>query len=281
MPKPDHLWNIVLLPELNGYALVDSCWAAGYLNDDKEFVQEYNDVYFFTRPEYFIIDHIPWSSPYSLLDEPLTWKQFRTKMGSLRNGWLPITYPESEAYLSVSTKGPTVFSVELESFQGHTLSFKDFELTCSPDLHEPMPPIQTRRGVRCFMLVTLPAVKNIPADNSCTFTLAGTVKVTKHANNEGARGQTCEDNIAYNFHAVVSQMDQSDPLWPGPPLPAAMPPEMSPPKQNGQGLHDSGKKASNKGNALPPGAIQAALAAQSNDKTPRKSLFSKMFGCFS
>eukprot|EP00983_Pelagomonas_calceolata_P084978 1156465-Pelagomonas_calceolata.AAC.4 len=29
MPKPDHLWNIVLLPELNGYALVDSCWAAG------------------------------------------------------------------------------------------------------------------------------------------------------------------------------------------------------------------------------------------------------------
>eukprot|EP00967_Tisochrysis_lutea_P025659 scaffold29626_cov18-Tisochrysis_lutea.AAC.1 len=29
---------------------------------------------------------------------------------------------------------------------GHTLSFKDFELTCSPDLHEPMPPIQTRRG---------------------------------------------------------------------------------------------------------------------------------------
>eukprot|EP00967_Tisochrysis_lutea_P106590 scaffold163565_cov21-Tisochrysis_lutea.AAC.1 len=45
------------------------------LCSDRQGVLEYNDVYFFTRPEYFIIDHIPWSSPYSLLDEPLTWKQ--------------------------------------------------------------------------------------------------------------------------------------------------------------------------------------------------------------
>eukprot|EP00983_Pelagomonas_calceolata_P084979 1156465-Pelagomonas_calceolata.AAC.5 len=64
-------------------------------------LHEYNDVYFFTRPEYFIIDHIPWSSPYSLLDEPLTWKQhstlrlnsqclelFSSRLRCFRCGWL-------------------------------------------------------------------------------------------------------------------------------------------------------------------------------------------------
>jgi transglutaminase/protease-like cytokinesis protein 3 len=60
LPKDtDHAWNAVKIA--GEWKLLDVTWGAGSITDDKKpvFVQEFNDTYFFTKPEKFYLKHFP------------------------------------------------------------------------------------------------------------------------------------------------------------------------------------------------------------------------------
>ena len=66
-------WNYI---EINKkYYLVDSSFGAGYYNN-KEFRKEYSDIYFATKPEYFIYTHYPSDSKWQMLSQEYTFKKF-------------------------------------------------------------------------------------------------------------------------------------------------------------------------------------------------------------
>lgn len=73
--KPaNHAWNAV---KLDGqWQLLDVTWAAGYVNDGHQFVHRFNDQYFLTPPEEFILDHFPKDPQWQLLAEPVKLEQY-------------------------------------------------------------------------------------------------------------------------------------------------------------------------------------------------------------
>ncbi len=59
IPKSsDHAWNAVYI---NGkWRLIDVTWGAGYTdNKSRHFIQDFTDIYFFTDPEIFFLNHYP------------------------------------------------------------------------------------------------------------------------------------------------------------------------------------------------------------------------------
>ncbi len=73
--KSNHRWNAVLL-DSNWY-LLDATWASGYISyNGNQFVKEYDNYYFLTRPIDFIRDHYPEDSRWTLLSKPPTLKEF-------------------------------------------------------------------------------------------------------------------------------------------------------------------------------------------------------------
>lgn len=71
---PDHAWNAVRVD--GQWRLVDCTWGAGYLNDQQQFVNQFNDHYFLTDPQAFIYDHLPEDPQWQLLERPLTKQEY-------------------------------------------------------------------------------------------------------------------------------------------------------------------------------------------------------------
>lgn len=73
--KTDHAWNIV---KLNGKEyLVDVTWATSKYNVvSRKFEKDFDEHYFLTPPEKFILDHLPENKKDQLLEKPLSKKQF-------------------------------------------------------------------------------------------------------------------------------------------------------------------------------------------------------------
>lgn len=72
--KTDHAWNAV---KIDGkWLLIDSTWGAGYIDKDKKFVFQYNDFYFLTPPEQFILKHYPEDPKFQYLDKTVTLREF-------------------------------------------------------------------------------------------------------------------------------------------------------------------------------------------------------------
>jgi len=73
--KTDHAWNIVRLNNKN--YLVDVTWATSKYNVvTRKFEKDFDEHYFLTPPDKFILDHIPENKIDQLLDKPLSKKQF-------------------------------------------------------------------------------------------------------------------------------------------------------------------------------------------------------------
>ena len=70
----NHAWSAVYLDD--SWWLLDSTWASGHVDDNKNFVKEYNDHYFMTDPKEFIYDHFPDDSAWQLINPPITMKDF-------------------------------------------------------------------------------------------------------------------------------------------------------------------------------------------------------------
>ena len=74
LPKiTDHAWNAV---KINGdWKLIDATWGAGYINANRgNYVQDFTDVYFFTDPETFYLNHFPENHDWLLIKK--TEKEF-------------------------------------------------------------------------------------------------------------------------------------------------------------------------------------------------------------
>ncbi|MBS1646855.1 MAG: hypothetical protein JST67_05900 [Bacteroidetes bacterium] len=84
LKKTDHAWNCVQL--YGAWYLVDVTWATSKYNVvAKKFIKEFDEHYFLTPPEKFILDHFPQDKKYQFLDKPMK-KSVFVKM--------PVYYPD-------------------------------------------------------------------------------------------------------------------------------------------------------------------------------------------
>jgi hypothetical protein len=75
LKKTDHAWNTVKL--YGKEYLVDVTWATSKYNVySRRFMKEFDEYYFLTPPEKFILDHFPKDKKYQLLEKPHKAKQF-------------------------------------------------------------------------------------------------------------------------------------------------------------------------------------------------------------
>jgi hypothetical protein len=75
LKKTDHAWNIVTL--YGKKYLVDVTWATSKYNVvTRKFQKEFDEHYFLTPPEKFILDHLPEEKKDQLLEKPVSKKQF-------------------------------------------------------------------------------------------------------------------------------------------------------------------------------------------------------------
>lgn len=64
----NHAWNAVKIE--NKWQLIDATWSTGNpINSPQTF--NFNDTYFFTNPEAFILDHFPENEKWQLIDKPI------------------------------------------------------------------------------------------------------------------------------------------------------------------------------------------------------------------
>lgn len=72
--NPNHAWNAV---KINGkWHLLDATWGAGYIDENNLFVRRFQDHYFLTPPESFILDHLPEDEQWQLIDRPISLREF-------------------------------------------------------------------------------------------------------------------------------------------------------------------------------------------------------------
>ena len=69
----NHAWNAVRIN--NKWHLIDATWGAGFMNGNR-WVKKFNDYYFFTNPDEFILSHLPSEPDLSFSRKKLSKKQF-------------------------------------------------------------------------------------------------------------------------------------------------------------------------------------------------------------
>lgn len=73
--RPEHAWNIVYLDQQ--WYPIDVTWSSGYTNKKvTNFTFDFNDLYFLTKPEVFIMDHYPRDPMWTMMLEPMTLRDF-------------------------------------------------------------------------------------------------------------------------------------------------------------------------------------------------------------
>lgn len=96
-----HAWNVVFINKQ--WKLIDATWAAGYANESKKWIQQFDDYFFFTDPEDLINSHFPEEAVWQLTSETYSQKQFanfpiltpyyfknRLKLNAPKNGKLTL-----------------------------------------------------------------------------------------------------------------------------------------------------------------------------------------------
>jgi transglutaminase/protease-like cytokinesis protein 3 len=71
----NHTWNAVYIDST--WQLLDVTWASGFVSYSNEYTRQYNDFYFLTAPEQFIVDHYPEDLQWTLLSDPPDLREFK------------------------------------------------------------------------------------------------------------------------------------------------------------------------------------------------------------
>ena len=114
-----HAWNAVRLD--NTWYLVDVTWNAAWFLDDDGLTLNYSHNYFQPPPEHFIHTHFPDETRWQLLDEPITFAEFKTlpalTPAFFRYGLRPI-----ETYASAITPVGNTYSLQFAVPEGVRLT---------------------------------------------------------------------------------------------------------------------------------------------------------------
>lgn len=70
----DHDWIAVFID--NKWQFIEATWGAGYGDDKKNFIREFQPYYFFTPPEIFIYQHYPQKDEYLFLKRKVSLEEF-------------------------------------------------------------------------------------------------------------------------------------------------------------------------------------------------------------
>lgn len=70
----NHAYNIIKIN--NNWFPIDTTWAAGYVDTNKQFKKSLNEFYFFTNPEFLIRSHFPFNTKYQLTEKKYTLEEF-------------------------------------------------------------------------------------------------------------------------------------------------------------------------------------------------------------
>jgi hypothetical protein len=76
-PGPMHAWNAVKLE--GRWKLVDVTWNSDIAGDEKNWAPRYSQTYYLIPPEQFIHTHFPREEKWQLLDEPVSFEEFKTR----------------------------------------------------------------------------------------------------------------------------------------------------------------------------------------------------------
>jgi len=107
----NHSWNAV---KLNGkWYLCDATWSSGYVNENYNFIEDYNDGYFLTTPILFAKNHYPIQKKW-LLNNVTTNITFTTS---------PLVYGETFKYKIVNLT-PSKMNVEVKKNEEISFNFK-------------------------------------------------------------------------------------------------------------------------------------------------------------
>jgi len=70
LTSADHAWNVVYLNDQ--WQLIDATWGSGYIDEKKNYVKMFFSEYFLTKPEQFILKHLPSDPMWQLLTCPIS-----------------------------------------------------------------------------------------------------------------------------------------------------------------------------------------------------------------
>ena len=128
-PDPDHAWTGVRID--GNWFLMDTTWAAGYLDAKTGFVRRLDDYYFLTPPANFVYDHLPKDPKWQLVPNPIPKEGFERlvylRPGFFRNGLQVVSHPEveivSDGDLTVTFGGPE--EAMMRARVGDATAFRD------------------------------------------------------------------------------------------------------------------------------------------------------------
>lgn len=106
----NHSWNAV---QLNGHwYLCDATWSSGAINmETATFVRKFDDVYFLADPAFFVLNHYPLNTNWTLLERPPTLEAFLSR---------PLIYVNAIRY-RIQPQSPSTF--EVNALKGELVSF--------------------------------------------------------------------------------------------------------------------------------------------------------------
>ena len=112
--RVNHSWNAVKIK--NEWKLIDPTWASGVVDDTDEenlkYYKEFNEIYYFTPPQRFILNHYPKNNQFQFLERKVTLNEF---------SYRPLY---STSYLSDSISVISPDTALLKFYKGDTLVFK-------------------------------------------------------------------------------------------------------------------------------------------------------------
>lgn len=117
--EPNHAWNAVFIEGI--WKLLDVTWASSNAKNDS-----INDYYFFTKPEEFVVNHLPENEEWQLLQAPIDKKDFDNypyiSFSYFELGF-KLPYPK-EGYIS-NNQG--VFEIVIGTSQNYSLLVKIYD----------------------------------------------------------------------------------------------------------------------------------------------------------
>jgi hypothetical protein len=73
----DHAWNAVFIDKQ--WHLLDATWGGGYLDEKKDYVKKFAPEFFLSKPEVFILKHLPVDPMWQLLSCPISIDDYKKK----------------------------------------------------------------------------------------------------------------------------------------------------------------------------------------------------------